>query len=130
MAYLIVFFGGGLGAALRHGVNMLFLKLLGPVSFPIGTLTINVIGSFMIGLMTAYFAYRSGLSQHWRLFAVTGVLGGFTTFSSFSLEVGLLWERNQPGLALLYVCASFGLGVGALFLALSIFRAAFGGTGL
>src|SRR5690606_3497690 len=93
MGYLIVFLGGGLGAALRHGVNLGAARLLG-TAFPYGTLAVNVAGSLAMGLLAAWFAFRGDAAQHWRLFFATGVLGGFTTFSAFSLDVALLYERG------------------------------------
>ena len=94
MTYLIVFLGGGLGAALRHGINILSVRWLG-TAFPYGTLFINVTGSLIMGLIAGYFAFKGGISQHWTLFLTTGVLGGYTTFSAFSLDVALLYERGD-----------------------------------
>src|SRR5580700_4579356 len=94
MGFLIVFLGGGIGAALRHGVNIAAARLFGTV-FPYGTLIINVLGSLAMGLIAEYFALKAGLPQRWRLFLTTGILGGFTTFSAFSLEAVLLYERGQ-----------------------------------
>ena len=102
MGYLIVFLGGGIGAALRHGFNLAAARLFG-TGFPLGTMMINVLGSFVMGLIAEYFALRRGLPQHWRLFFTTGILGGFTTFSAFSLEAALLYERGQIGGAAIYV---------------------------
>ena len=82
MGYLIVFLGGGLGAALRHGVNLAAARFFG-AGFPYGTLVINVLGSLAMGLIAEYFALKVGMPQRWRLFLTTGVLGGFTTFSAF-----------------------------------------------
>jgi CrcB protein len=121
MTYLIVFLGGGLGAALRHGVNILSVRLLG-TAFPYGTLFINVGGSLVMGLIAGYFAFRGGISQHWTLFLTTGVLGGYTTFSAFSLDVALLYERGEPWLALTYVLLSVVVSIGALFAALALTR--------
>jgi CrcB protein len=121
MGFLIVFLGGGLGAALRHGVNLAAARLLG-TAFPYGTLAINVLGSLAIGLIAEYFALKVGLPQRWRLFLTTGVLGGFTTFSAFSLEAALLYERGQIAGAALYVVASVVLAIGALFAGLAIVR--------
>ena len=105
MGYLIVFLGAGIGGALRHGVNIAAARLLG-LGFPFGTLTVNIVGCLAMGLIAEYFALRGHAEQHWRLFLTTGILGGFTTFSAFSLEVALLYQRGQLGLALLYVLAS------------------------
>lgn len=121
MGYLIVFLGGGIGAALRHGVNLAAARLLG-TAFPYGTLTVNVVGSLAMGLLAAYFAFKGDATQHWRLFFTTGILGGFTTFSAFSLDVALLYERGELGLAALYVLASVALAVGGLFAGLAIVR--------
>ena len=109
MAYLIVFLGGGLGAAMRHGVNLAAARLLG-TGFPYGTLTVNVVGSLAMGLMAAWFAFQGSAIQHWRLFLTTGMLGGFTTFSAFSLDTALLYERGELGLAALYVVVSVAAG--------------------
>jgi CrcB protein len=98
----------------RHGVSMLALRWFG-TGFPVGTLAINIVGSCLIGVVAEYWAIRSGLPQPLRLFLMTGILGGFTTFSAFSLETALLWERGQPVLAIVYVAASVALSSGALF---------------
>jgi len=121
MAYLLVFLGAGLGGALRHGVNVAVARLLLP-GFPVATLTVNVMGSIIMGLLVGYFAFRGDASQHWRLFLTTGVLGGFTTFSTFSLDIALLWERGQTLGAFLYVLASLVLAVGGLFAGLNLMR--------
>ena len=121
MGYLIVFLGGGLGAALRHGINLAVARTLG-TAFPYGTLLINITGSFIMGLVAAYFAFRGDASQHWRLFFTTGILGGFTTFSAFSLDAALLYERGEVGLAALYVVGSVALSIGGLFAGLALVR--------
>ena len=121
--YLIVFVGGGIGAALRHGVNLASLRLLGP-GFPWATLTVNVVGSLMMGLLAAWFAFRGTSAEPWRLFLATGILGGFTTFSAFSLDLALLVERQQLAVAGAYVAVSMLGSVGALFLGLWLARAA------
>jgi CrcB protein len=121
MGYLIVFLGGGIGAALRHGVNVGTARLLG-TGFPFGTLTVNIVGSLAMGLFAAYFAFKGDASQHWRLFFTTGLLGGFTTFSAFSLDVALLYERGQIGLAAGYVFASVAISIAGLFAGLALVR--------
>lgn len=121
MAYLIVFLGAGLGGALRHGVNTVALRWLGS-GFPYGTLFVNVSGSLLMGLIAGWFAFRGDASQGWRLFLATGILGGFTTFSAFSLETALLYERGEPGLMALNIAASVVLSVAALFAGLAIMR--------
>lgn len=121
MAYLAVFLGAGVRGGLRHGVNLLAARLLG-TGFPFGTLTVNILGSLVMGLLAGYFAFKGDASQHWRLFLTTGVLGGFTTFSTFSLDVALLWDRGQVLGAFVYVLASFVLAVGGLFAGLYLVR--------
>ena len=123
MLYLIVFLGAGIGGALRHGVNVGSAKLLG-VGFPTGTLMVNVIGSFAMGLLAGYFAAKPGISQHVRLFLTTGILGGFTTFSAFSLDTALLVERHAYALAAGYVAGSVLASVAALFIGLALFKGA------
>jgi len=120
MSYLIVFLGAGIGGAGRHGVNVLAMRLFGP-AFPASTLVVNVLGCLLMGLVAGFFAFRGHLPQEARLFLTTGILGGFTTFSAFSLDAALLWERGEVGLAALYVGASvvFSLAAVAAGLALS-----------
>ena len=121
MGYLVVFLGGGLGAAMRHGINLAVARMLG-TAFPYGTLLINITGSFIMGLVAAYFAFKGDASQHWRLFLTTGILGGYTTFSAFSLDVALLYERGEFGMAALYVIASVVLSIVGLFAGLALVR--------
>ena len=121
MLYLIVFLGAGIGGALRHGVNVGTARLLG-LGFPFATLAVNVAGSFAMGLLAGYFAYRTGVSQHMRLFLTTGLLGGFTTFSAFSLDTALLIERNAFAQAAIYVLASVLVSLLAVFAGLALFR--------
>ena len=121
MLYLIVFLGAGLGGAARHGVNVGAAKLFG-FGFPFGTLIVNVVGSFVIGLFAGYFAFRPGIGQHMRLFLTTGLLGGFTTFSAFSLDTALLVERHQYALAVGYVAGSVLASLIALFVGLALFE--------
>jgi CrcB protein len=91
-------------------------------AFPYGTLTVNVVGSLAMGLLAAYFAFKGDATQHWRLFFTTGILGGFTTFSAFSLDAVLLYERGETGLAALYVLASVALSIAGLFAGLALVR--------
>ena len=123
MLYLIVFLGAGIGGALRHGVNVGATKLFG-LGFPYGTLIVNVVGSFAMGLLAGFFAYRAGIPQHVRLFLTTGILGGFTTFSTFSLDAALLIERHAFGMAAGYLIGSVAAGLAALFFGLAVFRSA------
>ncbi|MCD2174252.1 fluoride efflux transporter CrcB [Rhizobium sp. C4] len=121
MNYLIVFIGAGIGGMLRQGVNVAALKWLGP-SFPWGTLCVNILGSLIMGLIAEYWALKSGLPQSARLFLTTGILGGFTTFSTFSLDTSVIFERGETWLAVGYAIASVVLSVGALFVGLAIVR--------
>ena len=121
MLYLIVVLGAGIGGALRHGVNVVSARLFG-FGFPYGTLIVNVVGSFLMGLLAGYFAFRPGIGQHARLFLTTGILGGFTTFSAFSLDTALLVERHAYGLAAGYAVGSVAASVSALFFGLALFR--------
>jgi CrcB protein len=121
---ILVFLGGGLGAAGRHGVNVAAARLFG-IGFPWGTLTVNVVGSLAMGLLAAWFAFRAdvGLTQHARLFLTTGILGGFTTFSAFSLDVALMWERGAVLIAAVYVAASVVISIVGLFAGFAVVRA-------
>ena len=122
MLYWIVFLGAGLGGALRHGVNVWAARTFG-YGFPFGTLIVNVLGSFVMGLAVGLFAYRAGLvPQHMRLFLTTGVLGGFTTFSAFSLDAALLIERHSYALALTYALGSVAASIVALFVGMALFN--------
>jgi len=122
-ALALVFIGGGLGAAARHLVNLLAARLLG-ISFPWGTLAVNVVGSFAMGVLVAWLAAKyEGGGQGLRLFLATGVLGGFTTFSSFSLDAISLWERGAHGTAAAYVIASLVLSLAGLVAGLALIRA-------
>ena len=121
MGYFIVFLGGGVGAALRHGINLGTARFLSN-GFPYATFFINITGSFVMGLIAAWFAFKGDASQHWRLFLTTGILGGYTTFSTFSLDAALLYERGQLGLAAGYVIGSVLLGLIGLFAGLAVVR--------
>lgn len=113
MDYLLVFAGGGIGAALRHGVNRAALAALGS-SFPFGTLFVNVAGSFAMGVLAALFLAKGIGDQGLRLFLTTGILGGFTTFSAFSLDAILLWERGAWTALAIYLAGSVTLSIAAL----------------
>ncbi len=121
MSYILVFFGGGLGATLRHLVNVFCARCLG-TGFPWGTFIINITGSTVMGLIAGYLAFKGEASQPWRLFVMTGILGGYTTFSAFSLDAALLYERGELGLAALYVAGSVVLSIAGLFAGLALMR--------
>lgn len=118
---LLVFIGGGLGSVLRHGANVLAVKLFG-TGYPVGTFLINVAGSLLIGVLAETFTLRSHLPPNLRLFLVTGILGGFTTFSAYSLEVGLLHEGGDSFAAIAYAVASVVFAVGAMFVGMYAVR--------
>ncbi len=120
-AYIIVFLGAGLGGSMRHGLNLAAARLLG-LNFPYGTMIVNVVGSLAMGLLAGYFASRGEASQHWRLFLTTGILGGFTTFSAFSLDTALLYERGDTFLTAAYVLVSVIASVALLFFGLWVMR--------
>ena len=124
MEFLLVFVGGGIGSALRHGVNAMSLRLLGvQFQYPVGTFFINVLGSFLMGLVVEYWALKSGMSQQGRLFLTTGIIGGFTTFSTFALEIGLLNSKGEVVAAALYAIASVVVGLAALYAGMALVRA-------
>ena len=113
-AILAVAAGGAIGATGRFLVGKIMLDLMGP-GYPWGTLTVNIIGSFLIGVMLELFAFKFSLSHEWQLFLVVGILGGFTTFSAFSLEVGLMLQKDEFASAALYAVGSVLLGLLAFF---------------
>lgn len=118
--YLIIFAGAGLGGIARHAVNMAAARL--GYAFPWGTLTVNVAGSFLMGVLVAWFAFRTGVPQHLKLFLTTGLLGGFTTFSAFSLDAALMWERGAFAHLALYAGGSVILAVAGLFAGMAAVR--------
>ena len=120
MGFLIVFLGSGIGGALRHGVNV-FTSQTG-MTFPYGTMGVNIVGSFIMGLIAGYFALKGSLPQEARLFLTTGILGGFTTFSAYSLDAMLLYERGEVGAAAGYALGSVVLSILALAAGLAIIR--------
>jgi len=125
--FLLVAAGGGLGAVARYGLGLLAGRVAPNAAWPWGTFGANVIGGLCMGLLVGWLAFRGGAQQETiRLFAAVGVLGGFTTFSSYSLEAVLMIERRQLGLAAAYVAGSVVLAVAALFIGLMIARRALG----
>jgi fluoride exporter len=121
MSYLLVFLGGGLGSTLRHIINVASARILG-TAFPYHTFIINITGSTVMGLIAGYLAFKGEASQPWRLFLMTGILGGYTTFSAFSLDAVLLYERGETGLAMLYVLGSVVLSIVGLVAGLALVR--------
>jgi CrcB protein len=121
---LIVFLGAGIGGSLRHGVNVLAPSLFG-TALPYGTIFVNLAGSLAMGLIVGYLAFRGEAAQMPHLFLTTGILGGFTTFSAFSLDVAVLIERGDLSSAALYGGLSVVGSVLALFVGLWLTRAIF-----
>jgi CrcB protein len=121
--YLLVFVGAGLGGVARLLLNNAGPKWFG-YDFPWATMLINVTGSILMGLLVGYLAFKAGgnWTQPVRLFLATGVLGGYTTFSTFSLEAVTLIERNAFGEAAVYIGGSVALGIAGLFAALALMR--------
>lgn len=125
VASLLVALGGGFGAWLRFLVGRAWVAAIGPVragDFPYGTLTVNVLGSLLMGLLVGWLARSGSHGEATRLLLAVGVLGGFTTFSSFSLDIISLAERGELGVAAFYIAVSVIAGVMSLLLGLSIIR--------
>jgi CrcB protein len=118
----LVALGGAFGAACRHLVNLVALRWFGP-TIPVGTLAVNVLGGLLMGVLAGALASQAeGARQGLRLFLATGVLGGFTTFSAFSLDAVLLWQRGEAAGAFAYVLASVALSIAALVAGLAAVR--------
>lgn len=127
VASLYVALGGAIGALLRYQASRGITRLLGPqvvTAFPWATLAVNVVGSLVMGLLAGYLARQGQGGDQLRLFIGVGVLGGFTTFSSFSLELMMLIERGQPFQALTYALVSVLAGLTALYIGLIAMRVA------
>jgi CrcB protein len=119
-AVLQVALGGAIGAVLRYVTGIGLVRLFGHTGFPLGVLTVNILGSFLMGLFIVAAAQR-GLT-HLSPLVATGILGGFTTFSAFSLEAVTLYERGALGLAALYIIANVTLAIAALFAGMAVAR--------
>ncbi|MDO9418888.1 fluoride efflux transporter CrcB [Pararhizobium sp.] len=119
---LLVALGGAIGSVLRYLTGLFALRMMGP-NFPWGTLAVNVVGGFAIGVLAELIARKYGASPELRLFFVTGILGGFTTFSAFSLDAVVLFERGEIMTTGLYIAASLVLSILAVFAGLALVRA-------
>lgn len=128
--FLLVAIGGGLGAMARYGLGLAAGGLAPGAAWPWATLTVNVVGGLLMGLLAGWLALKAGAAQESiRLFAAVGVLGGFTTFSAFSLETALMIERREIVPAFVYAAGSVVLAIAALFVGLMIARKLFTGVG-
>jgi len=121
---LLAALGGAIGSVLRYLVGVFTVRWFGP-SFPWGTLTVNIVGSFIIGLTVEMIARRFNASMELRVFIVTGIIGGFTTWSSFSLDTMVLFERGAIAAAAAYVIGSLVVSFAAVFAGLALGRAMF-----
>lgn len=120
-SWLWVFVGAGLGGVLRHGGGILAIRWL-PAGYPFGTLLVNLVGSFLMGVVAGLLPLKGGTVPELRIFLATGLLGGFTTFSAFSLDTVALVERGAAGGALSYVLLSVLGSVGGAFAGLWLIR--------
>ena len=123
IGYVVVFVGAGVGGMLRHFMNIWVARFAG-THFPMHTFVINITGSMVMGMVAAWFALKGGATGHLRLFLATGVLGGYTTFSAFSLDAVLLVERHDYLLAAYYIGGSVVLSLLGLMAGLWIVRTA------
>ena len=122
---LYVALGGALGASGRHLLGMATLKTLGP-DYPYGTMAANIIGGFLMGLLAGWLALKISGGENLRLFLGVGLLGGFTTFSAFSLDAVLMYEKRAYGALISYLGGSVILSIGALMIGLILARKIFG----
>ncbi len=122
LQFILVGFGGAIGSMLRYGIGLLSLKFLG-TSFPWGTLSVNILGSLCIGILFGALSQMQNFSESLKLFTMVGILGGFTTFSAFSLDTILLFERGQYVQAGLYIIGSIVLSLAATMVSLFLIRA-------
>ncbi|NTJ42347.1 fluoride efflux transporter CrcB [Agrobacterium larrymoorei] len=121
---VLVAIGGAIGSVARYLVGVFGTRLMGP-NFPWATLTVNVVGAFLIGLTVELVARRFNASAEMRVFLVTGILGGFTTWSSFTLDAVVLFERGALGMSALYILSSLLVSFTAIFAGLALGRALF-----
>ncbi|GEO99262.1 fluoride efflux transporter CrcB [Methylobacterium haplocladii] len=127
MNALIVILGAGLGGGVRHGVNLAVARLAPQLDFPLATLIINVLGSFLMGVLAEAFVMRGAGGHPLKLFLTTGMLGGFTTFSTFSLDAVTLYDRGEVAAAGFYVLASVVAALLGLIAGLALARTLLGG---
>ncbi|ACT59736.1 fluoride efflux transporter CrcB [Hirschia baltica] len=121
---VLVALGGAIGATARYSLSGFMLRVFGP-GMPWGTFSANILGSLLLGVLTGWLAFKIDGGNNWRLFLATGVMGGFTTFSTFSLETMLMIERKAYLQAASYALGTLALGVIAMFIGLMIARKVF-----
>jgi CrcB protein len=121
---LFIAAGGAIGAVGRYAVMTAVSHLLG-AGYPYGTIMVNLIGSFVLGGLVESLKYFSAISNEMHVFLIVGVLGSFTTFSTFSMDVVVLMQRNEMFAAGLYILGSIVVSIGGLFLAMILFRQLF-----
>ncbi len=126
--FVIVILGAGLGGGIRHGVNVAVARLLPGLGFPLATLLINILGSFLMGVTAEAFALLGQGGHPARLFLTTGILGGFTTFSTFSLDAIALYQRGETAASVLYVLVSVAGGLVGLVAGLILMRTLLSGS--
>lgn len=114
--------GGAIGAVMRHGANIGAVNLFGPEHPYMGTISANILGSFMMGVLISYFVHVWEPPPQFKSFLVTGLLGAFTTFSTFSLQFVMFWERGDHMGAVTYLMASVFFAIAALMLGMAIIR--------
>ena len=123
--FLLVALGSAAGGVLRFGAGVAAARWVQPVAlggFPYATLGVNVLGSLLMGVLAGWLGHAGAPAGGWQTLLGVGMLGGFTTFSTFSLEAVSLIERGAPALALAYVVTSLGAGIGALWLGMTLTR--------
>lgn len=126
MNLIAVFLGAGIGGAARHGINLIGLRATAVYGHPVATIVVNVVGSFLMGLAGYYFSKEVTESMFMRLFLMTGVLGGFTTFSAFSLDLAGFIESGKVGLGIMYALVSVLVSLIALLAGVAAARGAMG----
>lgn len=127
LPYLAIGGGGAFGAIARHGMNKAIMNIVGLGGFPFGILSINILGCFLMGVLSALFITYWNPSQMVKLFLITGFLGGFTTFSTFSLDVMTLWSRGAVLETLVYIAISIIFSILAIFMGFGLITKIYGG---
>lgn len=124
MQWLLIAIGGALGSIARYAA-VVYLTPLMNYRFPFGTFIVNISGSFLIGLAYVVIVEKALVASEWRLFVVTGVLGGYTTFSAFSLEMLQMWQEGHVAISLIYALSSVALGLVFAYLGMQIAQKVF-----